>query len=203
MAHSPGVIVSTDLGSFFRSEVSETASHLGVEMSQETEYYVVNLLCEYSKPNREPRPGDEALALIYKRALEAERAERIRRLRDLGDLSLYVAGFFADFIQRSLVDIDYYIRMGGTAYTNVSDLMGAQPRCESFAEVFEQLATKFTALVDVLTAIAERSRAKAKDDADLLRLYDRWVRTRSERVHRLLVEKGLLPTAGLPSEYVQ
>ena len=43
-------------------------------------------------------------------------AERERGLQRLGDVSLFVAGFFAHSFARKLIDIDYHIAMGGQAY---------------------------------------------------------------------------------------
>jgi len=71
----------------------------------------------------------------------------VRLLKDLGDLSLYVAGFFAEFIERSLVDKSYYIAMGGSAYSDLSGLIGMQRQGEVFAKLYVELAQKFSELV--------------------------------------------------------
>jgi hypothetical protein len=132
---------------------------------------------------------------LYKRALEAEAAERMRILKELGDLSLYVSGFFVEFIERSLVDLDYYISMGGNAYHNVSDLVGMHRGGAHLAVLYAQLARRFAALVDLLNEVSDRSRSEELRDRDLVRLYERWLRTRSERIRKLLIEAGVLPTA--------
>ena len=197
------VIISKDLGEFFRQEVTEARSDLGVKLTELTEYYLVRLLCDFSRRDSSPTPGQEHLALLYKRALEASLAERAQLLKTLGDLALYVSGFFAESLERSLVDLDYYISMGGNAYSNLSSIVAAQRNGQTFAELYYQLARNFTELVDVLNQIADRSRENAASDTDLIRLYDRWARTGSERVRKLLLERGLLPGEGVPTEYVQ
>ncbi len=196
---SSGVILRPDLTEFFHQEVSEARTHLGIELSQHAEYYLVNLLCEFTRAGDSPAPGDEPLALLYQRALEAGVADRMRILKDLGDLALYVAGFFVEFVERSLVDLDYYISMGGSAYHNVSDLVGAQRGGGHLAELFRQLARRFTVLVDLLREVSDRARAEKLRDRDLVRLYERWLRTRSERVRKLLIDAGVIPTE--PTEY--
>ena len=204
MGDPRSLILSTDLSSFFREEISGARDQLNIELSELTEFYLVNLLCEYSsRDNPVSAPGEEPLALIYKRSLEAPLDQRLQILKNLGDVALYVSGFFADFVERSMVDIDYYVSMGGSAYSNLSDLVGAKPRGETFAEVYLQLARRFTELVDLLAEISDRSRTNTDDDTELLKLYDRWVRTKSERVHKLLLERGLIPSEGLPTEYEQ
>lgn len=195
------LICSADLGTFFRDEVSAASHTLRVDLSDQTEYYLVNLLCEYSRRGTAPLPGDEPLAFIYKRALEASTPERIPILKDLGDLALYVGGFFAEFVERSLVDHDYYISMGGAAYHSLSDIMISQPQGETFADLYHQMAKQFSRLVDILMEIADRTRANQNND--LVRLYDRWLRTGSERIHRLLVEKGLVLSVKTPEDHLQ
>ena len=204
MVDGPKVILSTDLSEFFRTEVMAARDEVGVKMSDLTEFYIVNLLCEFSKRQQgQSVPGAEPLAFMYKRAAEADLAERAHLLKDLGDVALYVAGFFTDFIDRSLVDVDYYIGMGGTAYSDLSGLVGSQRHGETFAELYSQLAVKFTDLVDVLNQVSDRSHVKSDSDADLLKMYDRWARTGSTRIRKLLLERGLIAQDGLPTEYVQ
>jgi hypothetical protein len=197
------MIVHADLESFFRDEVATVCGELRVELSELTEFYVVNLLCEYARRGNTVLPGDEALALLYKRALEASVLDRIHLLKNLGDVSLYSAGFFAEYIERSLVCQDYYISMGGNAYSSLSDIMGGRRRGGNAGEVYQQLARKFTALVEVLMSIAERARIMSEPDSELLRLYTRWQRTGSERIRRLLLEKGLLHSVTKPDDTLQ
>jgi hypothetical protein len=64
-------------------------------------------------------------------------------------------------------------------------------RGRAFAEVFAELATKFRDFVDVLAEI--RDSGRAADDFDLLRLYEVWMKTRSQRAERLLRANGIEP----------
>jgi len=192
----PELILSKDLGEFFRKEVSTAQTSLGIGLSELTEYYLVNLLCDFSRGPRAPELGHEPLALQYKRALEARPGERFHLLKNLGDESLYVAGFFAESIERSLVDVGYYISMGGNAYGSLSEMMGAQRNGATFAELYEELAEGFPGLVDLLNEVADRARAKAEDDHDLLKIYERWLRTGSTRAQRQLHERGLFVRDG-------
>ena len=62
------------------------------------------------------------LALMLADAAQASNAEqRSRILQRLGDVSLFMAGFFAQSFERKLVDIDYHIAMGGRAYGTLAE----------------------------------------------------------------------------------
>jgi hypothetical protein len=155
----------------------------------------VNLLCDFTRTGVSPSPGDEPLALLYKRALEASLGDRMRILKELGDVALYVSGFFVEFIERSLVDLDYYISMGGNAYRDVSGLMGRHRGGDHLAALYGQLARRFTVLVNLLNEVADRARDRDLGDRDVLRLYERWLLTRSERLRQQLIDAGVLPIA--------
>ncbi len=193
------LVVSSGLEDFFRTEVTQARSNLGIDLSDFTEFYLVNMLCGFSQTGP---ILDEPLVLQYKRALESQTNQRFKILKELGDATLYIAGFFVEFIERSLVDIDYYVAMGGTAYNNVSKIAGNQPGGEVFVDLYSQLAHRFAELVDLLNEVSEKCRNKMRADRDLLRLYDRWLRTKSARIRKLLAEEGLIPIE-TPTQYVQ
>mgnify|MGYP002137355912 CR=1 FL=1 len=62
------------------------------------------------------------------------------RMRAMGDFSLYIAGFFSDSLKRKLVDVDYYIGMGGAAYENAARLEDKKHR----AQVLLELSKKYS-----------------------------------------------------------
>ncbi len=99
-------------------------------------------------------------------------------------------------MRRKLVDVDYYVSIGGVAYQALS-----RYETDTFSPVFAELAEKFVAFVDVLSEVSERS--SCASNADLLRLYERWLKTGSRRSGQLLVERGVVPNASLRSTRVQ
>ncbi len=180
---------------FFRDQLERAMQHQKVSTSAFTEYYLVNLLAGSLRGERLPRaePGyDETpLALLYARALAAERGERARLLRSLGDTTLFVAGFFADSLAGRLADFDYYRALGGRAYAHLS----REERRGPGGQVFGELAARFTEFADLLAEISESSRLSGSS-VSVLQLYERWLQTGSPRAARLLAERGLAPVAG-------
>ncbi len=180
---------------FFREMVSETLAQRQVKVRQETEFYLVNLLSEHLRRGGAARPTQdddaEPLAFILKRALEARREERWRHLKRLGDTSLFVSGFFGDSLARSLVDVDYYIAMGERAY----DTLAEEPRGPAGAhELFGELAERFPQFVDLFAEIAEL--CDLRSNRGLVRLYERFLLTGSQRVAERLRERGVALFSG-------
>ncbi len=130
--------------------------------------------------------SNEALGVRLVRALGSGGMAQRTELKQVGDVSLFVSGFFSDSLRRSLVDIDYYISLGGYAYGS----LGASD--DMLSPIFVELSEKFVSFVDVISEVSERT--SLTSDADILRLYERWVRTRSRRNGDLLAEKGIVPS---------
>jgi hypothetical protein len=180
---------------YFRELVTEALGTHKVSTQPETEFYLVNLLNQFITTDRlytrdgEGAVREEPLALMVKEALEQPQPQQQRALfRHIGDVSLYVAGFFGESLNRKLVDVDYYIDMGGTAYLQV-----AQRADENvFRSLYEELAQKFSTFVEVLAHVSEKTTLRT--EKDLLRLYETWTRTKSERAAKALQEAGILPT---------
>ena len=116
---------------------------------------------------------------------------RNRSLQRLGDVSLFIAGFFARSFARKLVDIDYHIAMGGNAYSSLADTMQRSSSGRTVAMIYAELAQKFQRLVDALNEVSEMSYQHT--DADILRLYEVWLKTGSARAHGLLNKLGVQP----------
>jgi hypothetical protein len=183
---------------YFKQLVDTALEHQRLQVGELTSFYLVNLLCGYVRfDERCPAPlDDEPLALRLARALDSAGAEQRAHLRQLGDLSLFVSGFFSDSLNRKVVDVDYYVSMGGYAYASLS-----RQESEAIAGVFAELADRFASLVDVLAEISEQSALTS--NANLLRLYERWLRTGSRRTGQMLAERGIVPNASIGPRFIQ
>jgi len=70
--------------------------------------------------------------------------ERRAALRKLGDAGSFISGLFADSLNRKLVDIDYYIAMGGSAYSYWHDLAKTDPEQSQHNCLFSELTKRFS-----------------------------------------------------------
>jgi hypothetical protein len=72
---------------------------------------------------------------------------------------------------------------------------------DAFAEVFGELARKFVAYMDVLADVSERTAVNSS--ADVLRLYEKWLRTGSVRDGRKLADSGIVPNVSIGKRFIQ
>ena len=193
------LVAVTNLREFFHDSVQTALRKQRVDVDDHTEHYVVNVLTMFARSEELYDVTPEGvrlkpLALMLADAAEASSPQqRDETLRRLGDVSLFVAGFFAQSFARKLIDIDYHIAMGGRAYGTLADNLRGSIRGQAFAAVFLELAQKFQRLVDVLNDVAEM--AHTHTDRDILRLYEIWLKTGSPRAFAILQRLGVAPVA--------
>jgi hypothetical protein len=186
-----------NLREFFRDSLHAALVRQRASVDDHTEAYVVNLLTMFSRSDAlfEPTPLGprlRPLALMLAEAAEAPSAEhRTRSLQRLGDVSLFMAGFFAQGFARRLVDVDYHIAMGGRAYGTLAETCRDGARGRALRSVFGELATKFQRVVDALNDVSEM--AHQHDHRDVMRQYEIWLKTGSPRAAGILRRLGVDP----------
>lgn len=184
---------------YFRELVSASLARQHLRAADLTEYYLVNLLCQYVRLDTSggvPAEHGEPLAVRLARALQSGGSEQRARLRSLGDFSLFMSGFFPDSFRRGPIDVDYYVSMGEYAYGSLS-----RNDEDRFSDVFAELARKFVGFTDVLADISERTALTSH--TDVLRLYEKWLRTGSTRDGQRLVERGIVPNSSVGKKFIQ
>ena len=181
---------------FFKELVDGALAHQHLAANELTAYYVVQLLASYVERRAAGDLEEEPLGMRLARALDGGGFQQRATLKQIGDCSLFISGFFADSLNRKLVDVDYYVSIGGHAYNALSRF-----ETDTFAGVFAELAEKFVAFVDVLTEVSERT--SCASNTDLLRLYEKWLKTGSRHSSQLLIERGVVPNASIKTNRVQ
>lgn len=191
------VVPVRNLTEYFRESVESAIDKQKVEVDPHAAHYVVNLLSLFSRSDEFYEDHGESyglrpLALMMADAADARcAAERNFSLQRIGDVALFVSGFFADSLADKLVDLDYYIYMGGNAYGSLSDEIRGTTRGAAFADIYRELAAKFQIFVDVLNEV--RDGARSDSDVDLMRAYEVWLKTGSRRAAALLRQSGVIP----------
>jgi hypothetical protein len=191
------VLAVPNLREFFHDSVQKALRNQRVEVDDHTEHYVVNVLTMFARSEELYERTSEGVRLRPLAHMLADAAaapssqQRDETLRRLGDVSLFIAGFFAQSFARKLIDVDYHIAMGGRAYGTLADNMRYSMRGQAIATVFLELAKNFQRLVDVLNDVAEM--AYQHTDKDILRLYEIWLKTGSPRAFAILQRLGVAP----------
>jgi hypothetical protein len=180
-------LLQHNLTEFFRDLLQSAMRTQEVHSSEDTEFYLVKLLEAFAHPQH--GYFDRPLALEYLESFHSPLAHRYGKLKRVGDTALFVSGLFMESLHRQLVSSDYYMQLGRTAYEHLSSLshdVGAVP-----GDLFAELAERFSDFVRVFAEISfERL---FHGDVHTLRVYTRWMYTRSERDARWLLRHGIIP----------
>lgn len=183
------VTLAASVDEFFHEVVTDALSAVSLDASEPASWYLVGLLGDFTKT----RLTDEPLGLKLAQPV-ADPGERVRNLKQVGDTSLYVAGFFAESLTHSLVDVEYYVGLGQSAYAQLARSLHTAPKAgRSIGDVYEELAANFPKFVDVLGQVRKRVDFGVND---VSRLYEMWLRTREAWIEKKLMALGVLVDPG-------
>src|SRR5438067_12039317 len=106
---------------YFKELADGAMEHQHVDATELTAFYVVQLLAGFmQQPAIDGAYEDAPLAIRLARALECGGVRERAGLKQVGDVSLFMSGFFSDSFRGTLVDLDYYVTIGGYAYNALS-----------------------------------------------------------------------------------
>lgn len=124
--------------------IQESAVKAQVCLNETLESYLVFLLMRFA---RDSALVDSVFALDYLQLQQMLLHQRQTGLRDLGDKCLLFAGLYPGNATRKHVKVDYFIRLGRTAYADLSMLTQ-----DSLSQLYSELSCEFIGLMEVLFA---------------------------------------------------
>lgn len=198
------IVATASVSDFFEEVVDEAMKSRRVSASEGARSYVVALLADLAKPGSPvERTLERPLTLLLDEALHTpELGERFERLRTLGDGVLYSSGFFADHFEARGVDTSYLIGIGRTAYDSAGSLIrvGSSRSLEEEArgvDIFAELSAGFASFVEVIGEVANATIASGvATSRGLIKLYERWLKTRSDKLADALSSHGFVAPRG-------
>ena len=151
-------LVLENSADFFNILIKEGFSKTGVQVSALVKNYVSRVLQFYifsdhlfSEMDSSGKKQVKTLAELYLKGQSSPGSLR-NSLKKMGDMSLYISGFFREYLTKKLVSVDYYMNMGKQAYGSLSDFQDKS--------LFEELSTRFSDLVFVLLHIRKTTYRK-------------------------------------------
>lgn len=179
--------VVEDTRGFFQERIDAALTRLDIKASEQTSLYLRELLSRGTH-SVIATPDQPIVTQLASALDETQPRERRQKLQETGDAALYTCGFFQEHIQGRGMSVDYYATMGGRAYQSAAVLPGPH------RSVFGELAERFSGFAQVLDEVRETTMLRTPQD--IVRLYDRWRRTKSPRLAERLQEEGVFPGEG-------
>ena len=179
-------LIRRTLTDFFRDLLRGAMRTHHVESSEDSEFYLVQLLERFAHPH--PEWNSRPLAIDYLESFHSSTAHRCTKLRHVADTSLFLSGIFMESLERQIVPTSYYMALGRLAYHQLSALLGSS---RARGDIFAELAERFPDFVRVLTEISFAELFRG--DTQTVRIYTRWLRTRGHQDAQWLVRHGITP----------
>lgn len=177
------------LGYFLKQKLDEVLRRNRIDTTETAQFYVWNLLLNPTVAEIDRQRATLPLAITYSQAKSRGIGNRqsVKDFRFVGDTCLLVAGFWWNSLSRSLVDVDYFIGLGRSAYNNVR-------RTDSeLSEVLGELSERFGEVTNALVEMSIILKMAKTSDAEILRMYEVWTHTHNRVLARILVEQGIIP----------
>ncbi len=199
--HAHRIATCRNLQEYFQQAIRSALINQKIDTDEITAYYLVQLLIHFSRAENLFTDTEQPAVLkplaqhLADAQFATDRRTRSNALRRLGDFALFFVGFFADYLNRRPVDVDYYVGMGGGAYATLHREGVSVSGATDLSEQFRELSDKFIAFADVIAEVGEdRDRFSS---SDVLRIYEVWLRTGSRRAARRLRALGIEPNVQL------
>jgi len=124
--------------------VKESALKANIILTEDLESYLVFLLMRFAK---EPNLAFSVLATEYLNANLPYHYPRHESLRNVGDKCLLFSGLYPGRASKKHVTVDYFIKLGRTAYSDLSDITE-----NTLSVLYYNLSQEFISLMEVLIA---------------------------------------------------
>ncbi len=140
------IVFGKSLQSYFYSVLEEINNQIISPLPQEIIFYSSDVLDEYSDASKfDGKP----LGITFLEASNLNKSSKIRKLKEVGDKSLLLSSFYSESINRKIVNKQYYMNLGKTAYKKLNSLTPDHYDVPSF---YENLSNRF----EILAALCLR-----------------------------------------------
>jgi hypothetical protein len=185
-----GELKLTSPKEYFTEVLDEGFQKLQIQTQTPVKSYLADMLENFlDSKNFFDYQSDITITELFLQANQKNSLERQELLRKVGDRTLYISGFFGDSFNRKTIDIDYYAQLGGSAYAQVAH----SARDEHQFDMYMEISKRFLKFVEVLAFISTQSLLTS--NSNILRLYEKYVRTGSDLAKDQLIEIGIFPVS--------
>ena len=192
MTNSKGCLISDErLECLLKEKLEEVLRNNRIDTTETAQFYVWNLLLNPNVAEVDRKRAILPLATTFSQAQSRGigSQQSVKDFKLVGDTCLLVAGFWWNSLSRSLVDIDYFISLGRSAYDNVG-------RTDSeLSEVLGELSGCFGEITNVLIEMSISLKTAKTSYSEIFRMYEVWTRTHNNELAKILVEYGIIPSA--------
>ncbi len=157
---SKKLVTATDLRSYFFQGLNELNNKSLCPVPQEAIFYSSAVLDRFALSDTyfelsQGRVREKILGMKLLEAGSLSSEAQKRTYQEVGDTALMVCGYFAESVNKKLVDLSYYAQLGKTAYGRLNN---HQPRHLDVPDFYQVLASSFEGITSLIAMLASASR---------------------------------------------
>lgn len=154
------IILSTNLKGFFFEGLSELNKKSLCPVPESIIFYSSDVLDKFTLSQdffetSEGKVREKILGMKLLEATQLNRDEQKKVYKEVGDMSLMVCGYFAESVNKKLVDTNYYAQLGKMAYSHLNNVT---PKFLDIPHFYGMVATCFESLTTLMTLLASKER---------------------------------------------
>jgi len=163
------LLTNTTSLALWQDVVRRAEGQCDVILDEHLESYLVMLLNRYT--NR-PEMINRVIATAFLEAIDLPNQQRLFSLQEVGDQCLLFAGLFPKIAEKRQVKLGYFVDMGRSAYSAISDTTN---------DLYGNLAIQFVILMDILQSI------RTNPELMPMEAYEQWQELGSQRAYKILL----------------
>lgn len=154
------IILSSNLQGYFFEGLLEINKKSLCPVHESLLYYSSEVLDKFALSQdffevTEGKVREKVLGMKLLEATQLSRGDQKKVYREVGEMSLLVCGYFAESVNKKLVDTHYYAQLGKMAYENLNNI---SPSFLDIPSFYQLVATCFESLTSIMTVMANRNR---------------------------------------------
>lgn len=172
MPDAKQIILSSNLRGVFFEDLNELNAKSLCPIPQSIIYYSSDVLGKFALSENffdveEGKIREKILGTKLLEASHLSREDQKRVYKEVADMSLLTCGYFAESVQKKLVDVHYYAQLGKMAYSHLNNM---NPRFLDIPNFYGMVTTCFEQLTVLMTLLAAKNRTGNDKEAIFQRI---------------------------------
>lgn len=158
MPKSSGLVLESSLQVFFYDHLQEFNKKSSRPLSNETIFYSSLVMDSYGDSTKffEQVDGKAREKILGIKLLEASQLPKEKQkaaIRDVAETSLLICGYFADSLNRKIVDLKYYQDLGKIAYSRLNSIT---PQAYDVPFFYKKMAHSFNGITLLMSLVSKK-----------------------------------------------
>lgn len=155
------LILESSLQVFFYDHLQEFNKKSLSPLRNETIFYSSLVMDHFGESSKffeqvDGKSREKILGMKYLEAAHFAGEKKKAAMKDIAETSLLVCGFFADSLNRKIIDVKYYHDLGTMAYSSLNSLV---PTAYDIPSFYKSMASSFSNVALLMNLVAKKHAA--------------------------------------------